>query len=64
MELHKPNKSSLPGCLMKFKSAYLLFFILFVTNHLAYAEYRTYLLEVYDHIDRKKWDAVTGFPPD
>lgn len=49
---------------MKFKSAYLLFFVLLVTNHLAYAEYRAYLLEVYDHIDRKKWDAVTGFPPD
>lgn len=27
------------------------------------AEYRAYLLEVYDHILQKKWDAATGFDP-
>jgi len=29
----------------------------------AQAEYRAYLLEVYDHILQKKWDAATGFDP-
>ena len=29
-----------------------------------HAEYRAYLLEVYDHIDKKKWEIPTGFSPD
>ena len=29
-----------------------------------FAEYRAYLLEVYDHISQKKWESVTGFSPD
>lgn len=49
---------------MKLKSTCLLLFILSITCHSIQAEYRAYLLEIYDHIDRKKWDAVTGFPPD
>ena len=49
---------------MKPKSACLLLFTLLIISQSVYAEYRAYLLEIYDHIDRKKWDAVTGFPPD
>ena len=49
---------------MKLKSTCLLLFTLLIISQSVYAEYRAYLLEIYDHIDRKKWDAVTGFPPD
>lgn len=28
------------------------------------AEYRAYLLEVFDHISEKRWEATTGFSPD
>ncbi|MBT4288061.1 MAG: hypothetical protein HOD92_12040 [Deltaproteobacteria bacterium] len=49
---------------MKLKSTCLLLFTLLIISQSAYAEYRAYLLEIYDHIARKKWDAVTGFPPD
>lgn len=49
---------------MKLKSVCLLLFTLLITCQSAHAEYRAYLLEIYDHIDRKKWDAITGFPPD
>jgi hypothetical protein len=28
------------------------------------AEYRAYLIEVYDHFDQKKWEERTGFSPD
>jgi len=41
-----------------------LFTFLFICIDSAYAEYRAYLIEVYDHISQKKWDAVTGFSPD
>ncbi len=34
---------------------------LFASN--AKAEYRAYLVEVYDHILQKKWDAASGFDP-
>lgn len=37
---------------------------LVVFNGIAWAEYRAYLIEVYDHIEKKKWDAITGFSPD
>lgn len=30
----------------------------------AVAEYRAYLIEVYDHILKKKWEEYTGFSPD
>jgi hypothetical protein len=30
----------------------------------ATAEYRAYLIEVYDHIDQKTWEERTGFSPD
>lgn len=30
----------------------------------ALSEYRAYLLEVYDHIAKKKWEERTGFSPD
>lgn len=33
-------------------------------SQLAVAEYRAYLLEVYDHIEKKKWEENTGFSPD
>lgn len=29
-----------------------------------FAEYRAYLIEVYDHILQKKWEERTGFSPD
>ena len=37
--------------------------ILLSTAIPAQAEYRAYLIEVYDHILQKKWDAATGFDP-
>lgn len=39
-----------------------LFLILPLTN--AFGEYRAFLIEVYDHIDKKKFEQVTGFSPD
>ena len=27
-------------------------------------EFRAYLMEVHDHIEKKKWETVTGFSPD
>ena len=30
----------------------------------AHAEYRAYLLELYDHILKRQWEAQTGFSPD
>jgi hypothetical protein len=36
---------------------------LMITHNLQ-AEYRAYLVEVYDHIAKKKWDETTGFSPD
>ena len=39
-------------------------FFLMIFTGVSFAEYRAYLIEVYDHIEGKKWDAVTGFSPD
>ena len=36
---------------------------MFLGSSPAQAEYRAYLIEVYDHILQKKWDAATGFDP-
>ncbi len=30
----------------------------------AQAEYRAYMLDIYDHIQKKKWVEITGFSPD
>ncbi|OGH00415.1 MAG: hypothetical protein A2600_10205 [Candidatus Lambdaproteobacteria bacterium RIFOXYD1_FULL_56_27] len=35
-----------------------------LTPGIAKAEYRAYLIEVYDQILGKQWDSVTGFAPD
>jgi hypothetical protein len=45
-----------PGVLL------VIIFILFSSN--LRAEYRAYLLEVYDHILKKQWEERTGFSPD
>ncbi|OGG96760.1 MAG: hypothetical protein A2527_04185 [Candidatus Lambdaproteobacteria bacterium RIFOXYD2_FULL_50_16] len=46
------------------KRASLLLWVLLVWAIPAKAEYRAYLLEVYDHILGKQWEAATGFQPD
>jgi hypothetical protein len=45
-----------PGVLL------VIIFILFSSN--LRAEYRAYLLEVYDHILKKQWEERSGFSPD
>lgn len=49
---------------MRKKRLCLLFLFLFVFCKIALAEYRAYLLEVYDYIAQKKWETITGFSPD
>lgn len=49
--------------LNKFKSPLLILLGLCFLANTAQAEYRGYLIEVYDHILQKKWDAATGFDP-
>ncbi len=46
------------------KPGLLLFIFLFLCNTSLKAEYRAYLLEVYDHILKKQWEERTGFSPD
>lgn len=41
----------------------LLICLLLIAQNLQ-AEYRAYLVEVYDHIAKQKWDETTGFAPD
>ena len=38
--------------------------ILLISIKPVFAEYRAYLIEVYDHISEKRWEATTGFSPD
>ncbi len=42
----------------------LLFALLVIFPFSLSAEYRAYLIEVYDHIATKKWEERTGFSPD
>ena len=46
------------------KANFFLTLLLVLTPSLGLAEYRAYLLEVFDHIDQKKWEISTGFAPD
>jgi len=47
------------------KKTGLIFFLLLIFGvNTASSEYRAYLLEVYDHIIKKKWVERTGFSPD
>ncbi|MDH5560996.1 MAG: hypothetical protein OEY59_09115 [Deltaproteobacteria bacterium] len=47
-----------------FKVLGVLFVYLAVFKAVALAEYRAFLLEVFDHIDKTKMETVTGFSPD
>ena len=42
----------------------LLIICIMATPATAWGEFRAYLMEVYDQIDKKKWETVTGFSPD
>ena len=42
----------------------LIFVSLLIYSGVSLAENRTYLLEVYDHIDKRKFEIVTEFSPD
>ena len=43
---------------------FLALLILLTSTKTVFAEYRAYLIEVFDHISEKKWEAITGFSPD
>ncbi len=49
--------------LSKLKTPLFSFLLVCLLASPAQAEYRGYLIEVYDHILQKKWDAATGFDP-
>ena len=46
------------------KRGFLITVVSFLLTFNVQAEYRTYLLEVYDHILEKQWEVQTGFSPD
>lgn len=51
--------------LSKILIKFLLFSAIFLMSiEPVFAEYRAYLIEVYDHISEKRWEATTGFSPD
>lgn len=49
---------------MNKKTGFLFLMIALIGSTSVYGEYRAYLLEVYDHILKKKWEERTGFSTD
>ena len=49
---------------MLFRTIFLILALLVFYTSAVFGESRVFLLEVYDQIDKKQWEVVTGFSPD